>query len=349
MELNKRQKEILSIISRGGDVTRDIVARALPKDLAASKATLARDLKVMAEEGLIQSIGNGPSTAYKAKAEHPLLAYIDLDHYFLVESDKREDTRSSFNNEIFSLLPGIVSDSERDELKQTFRSFDDATSQVDKTVLERELERYVIELSWKSSKIEGNTYTLLETERLIKQGIESSNRSRYEAVMILNHKDAFKLILENRQEFVEVKKRDLLELHSVLVKGLDITNGIRKHAVGITGTTYQPIKHESELSDVVDELIDLVNKTPLPLEKAIIASSLIAYIQPFPDGNKRTARMMANAILLAHDHFPLSYRSVDEIEFKKALVLFYETNNVYHVKRLFLDQYHFALKNYFPR
>ena len=76
-------------------------------------------------------------------------------------------------------------------------------------------------------------------------------------------------------------------------------------------------------------------------------STLLAYIQPFADGNKRTSRMLANAILLAHDCFPLSYRSIDENEYKQAMIVFYETNNIYHIKRLFLDQYRFALKTYF--
>ena len=79
----------------------------------------------------------------------------------------------------------------------------------------------------------------------------------------------------------------------------------------------------------------------------MLISVLLAYIQPFADGNKHSARMLANAILLAHDYFPLSYRSVNENEYKQAMIIFYETGNIYHFKRLFLDQYRFALKTYF--
>jgi len=92
----------------------------------------------------------------------------------------------------------------------------------------------------------------------------------------------------------------------------------------------------------------VVNNVNYPLEKALLTSTLLAYIQPFTDGNKRTARMFGNAILLAHDYFPLSYRSIDENEYKQALILFYETNNLSHIKRLFLNQYRFAVKTYFP-
>jgi Fic family protein len=97
----------------------------------------------------------------------------------------------------------------------------------------------------------------------------------------------------------------------------------------------------------MEKTVTSINTTHHPLEKALIALAMIAYIQPFSDGNKRTARMLANALLLAHDYFPLSYRSIDENEYKQALILFYETNNLFHLKRLFLDQYTFALKTYF--
>src|SRR3989344_1168116 len=95
-------------------------------------------------------------------------------------------------------------------------------------------------------------------------------------------------------------------------------------------------------------LLRLLSPTDGSLKKKpSLTSTLIAYIQPFADGNKRTARMIANAILLANDYFPLSYRSLDENEYKQALILFYETNNLYHVKRLFLEQYRFTLNTYF--
>jgi len=73
----------------------------------------------------------------------------------------------------------------------------------------------------------------------------------------------------------------------------------------------------------------------------------VSYIQPFVDGNKRTARILSNAILLANSYYPLSYRSVDEIEYKKALIIFYEQFNIYYFKKIFLEQYQFSVDNYF--
>lgn len=345
--LSPRQKEIVNIIAHSSGMTREDIAGKISKTLSASKATLARDLKVLLDGGLIQSTGSGPSTAYKAISKHPLLAYIDLEQYFSVELDKRDFANKKFDSELFELLSGLIDEIEQAELKNDFRSFDQTTKNLDPTIFQRELERYVIELSWKSSKIEGNTYTLLETESLIKQGKEAEGKTHHESMMILNHKEAFKLILGHKKDFSKLTYRDLLELHNVLTKDLNISSGIRKQAVGITGTAYIPLAHEWELKKALEKMIDLINRTKYPLEKALLTSILLAYIQPFTDGNKRSARMLANAILLAHDYFPLSYRSVNENEYKQAMIVFYETGNIYHIKRLFLDQYRFATRTYF--
>ncbi|MBU0974742.1 Fic family protein [Patescibacteria group bacterium] len=347
ISLSPRQKEIINIIAHSEGITREDIAVKLSNALSASKATLARDLKSLIDLNLIQAVGSGPSTAYKSVSKHPLLVYIDLERYFSVEADERTFANKKFDNKIFKSLPGIIFDAEQNKIENNFRSFDQATKNLDPTIFQRELERYVIELSWKSSKIEGNTYTLLETESLIKQGKEARGKSKQESIMILNHKEAFGLILEHRKDFSKITNRDLLELHNVLTKDLNISGGIRKQAVGITGTTYKPLAHDWELQKALEEMINLVNKAKFPLEKALIVSILLAYIQPFADGNKRSARMLANAILLAHDYFPLSYRSINEDEYKQAMIVFYETSNIYHIKRLFLEQYHFAVKTYF--
>ena len=95
------------------------------------------------------------------------------------------------------------------------------------------------------------------------------------------------------------------------------------------------------------KLVEAVNKSEYPLEKALIIMSVLAYIQPFADGNKRTSRMLANAILVAFDYYPISYRVVDEIEYKHAIINFYEQNSLYEIKKILISQYKFAIENYF--
>ncbi|KKS83703.1 MAG: Filamentation induced by cAMP protein Fic, partial [Candidatus Gottesmanbacteria bacterium GW2011_GWA1_43_11] len=217
---------------------------------------------------------------------------------------------------------------------------------LDKTIYKRELERFIVEFSWKSAQIEGNTYDLLETETLLTQNIEAQGHTKQEAIMLINHKKAFDIILEHKKSFLNLSFADITQLHGTLVKGL-ATSGIRKQVVQITGTSYVPPSVPADLENYLRKAIKLVNNTVFPAQKAFIASFMIAYIQPFTDGNKRTARMLANAILLDHDYFPLSYRNVDINEYKKAIIVFYETNNLYHLKKIFNGQLDFALANYF--
>lgn len=108
--------------------------------------------------------------------------------------------------------------------------------------------------------------------------------------------------------------------------------------VGIAGTNYRPLGNRFQIRDALEQLAAMLNQTSNTMEKALLAVLMISCIQPFEDGNKRTSRVLGSAILLADDFCPLSYRSVDEIEYKKAIILFYEQNNIGYFKQLFLDQ-----------
>ncbi len=190
----------------------------------------------------------------------------------------------------------------------------------------------MIEFSWKSSVIEGNTYSLLGTEALIKNNIIGEGQTREETQMILNHKDAFNETIHNRERFLKLQLADVEHIHSVLTKKLGIGKNIRRAGVGITGTRYRPLDNESQIKEALQNMVDLINKKELFFEKALLILILIAYIQVFEDGNKRTSRMISNSILLAHNSIPLSYRIVDVEEYKKAVILFYELNNLSYFK-----------------
>ena len=117
--------------------------------------------------------------------------------------------------------------------------------------------------------------------------------------------------------------------------------------VGIVSTNYRPLDNSFQIREALDRLVLLLNSTEDPIEKALLAVLMISYIQPFEDGNKRTSRILGNAILVSNDFCPLSYRSVDEIEYKKAVILFYEQNNIQYFKQLFLEQFSLAAEKYF--
>lgn len=344
--LNNRQKLILSELRKRNNLSRLEISKLLPDGKKTfSKITLIRDLNYLKKMGLIFSKGEARSVKYYIPNTNPLLEFVDIDEYFESDVDDRE-IKTGFDHKIFGRLSNLFSEAEIEKWKNASEEFKKRTKLLDKSIYKREIERFVIEFAWKSSQIEGNTYDLLETETLLTQNIEAKGHTKQEAIMLINHKKAFDLIIEKKQTFKTPKYRDVLQLHNILTKDL-ITSGIRGQPVRISGTNYVPMTSSHDLEKALRTLIDLVNKTKFPPEKALITSVLIAYIQPFNDGNKRTARTLSNAILLAYDYFPLSYRSVDLNEYRKAITIFYEQNNLYNLKRIFMSQLKFAVDNYF--
>lgn len=345
--ISLRQKFISNLINQSNGLLRREVQEKLKVTHKISKPTLIRDLTKLLGKKLIKVRGKGKNTKYYPFSENPLLRVFDIDQYFAVEPDERTGVKKRFDFGIFNHLGNLFSPIEVEKLNKARKSFNNQTKRLSPDVLKKELERFVIELSWKSSKIEGNTYTLLETETLIKESRHAKGRSKEEAIMILNHKSAFEQILRNKLKFRKLTTSQINQLHNYMVKGLNITPGIRKYAVGITGTVYQPLDNEFQIREALEKLVQIINQNTKPLEKVLIANTMISYIQPYSDGNKRTGRMLTNALLLTNDYYPLSYRSIDEDEFKKALILFYEQNSLYHLKRLFIEQLLFAFDTYF--
>lgn len=331
---SKRQDRIILYLGLVEDATSTQIADFVSSVYSASKATLARDLQELATTGQIEMLGTGRFIKYRLISIHPLLKPMNIDSYFIDEPDKRILAKNSFNQDIFDKLPNLFSKSEIEDINKLFKP-------LPANPVKRELERLVIELAWKSSKIEGNTYTLLETETLIKQSLESAGHSKEEAIMILNHKQAF------GQKIKKLKMSDILQLHGIMVSGLSVKTGIRDYQVGISGSVYLPLDNKWQLLEYLEKLITYVNSLEFVLEKALVTTAMIAYLQCFADGNKRTSRMLANALLMGHGWFPLSYRNVDIGEYKKALIIFYETNNLLPFKRIIVDQYKFALNTYF--
>lgn len=343
--LNFRQQQILKLLKEKGSLSRLELSRSLVFKKKASRVTLIRDLNELVELGFIAVRGKGRSTRYGLVRINPTLEYVDMDGYFEVDSDRRR-IKSSFNQDVYSHLANLYSREEIDLWEESSKIFKAGREKLDPSIYKRELERFIIELSWKSSQIEGNTYSLIEAETLIKQNVRARGHPEEEAVMILNHKDAFEMILENKADFKKLDFSDVVQLHNVLTKGL-VTSGIRSQPVRITGTAYRPLSDKHELEDALRKLIKHINATKYPPEKALILVVMMAYLQPFADGNKRVSRMLANAALIADDYLPLSYRNVDVNEYRSAMIIFYETNNLFNFKRIFMSQLEFAMKNYF--
>ena len=346
-KLNKRQENILEILEKGEFFSVSGIIENLQLVFGKiSKPTINRDLEMLIKSGFIIRQGKGRATVYEISKHYNLIKPIDNDAYFKIETDKRK-AGDRFDFSVFSFLKDVFTFSEKEYLKKINKKYQHNIENISESVQKTEFERLMIELSWKSSQIEGNTYTLLETESLIKENKEASGHKKEEATMILNHKKALEYIRKNKNIFQKITVSKIEDIHSILTQDLKISHGLRKSPVGIVGTKYRPLDNQFQIKEALEETCKLVNLEKDPFAKAIILSVMIAYIQPFEDGNKRTSRMVSNAILMAQSICPLSYRSVDEVEYKKAVILFYEQNNISYFKQLFIEQFEFAVDNYF--
>ncbi len=347
IEITKKQQKIIEILLEKGilqssAVYEEFVARGEESSLV----TVKRALSEMAERHLVAISGSGRSTGYALTVYGRLFSDIDAKTYCAVEPDKRYGM-SSFNFDLLSHIPyTLFSFPELDVLKAATTEYEHRISELPPAIQKKERERLVIELAWKSSRIEGNTYTLLDTEKLILEHKEAIGHSKDEATMILNHKDAFDFIHDNADSFVSLNGSNLEKLHAILVKDLPVGIGLRKKPVGVLGSKYQPLDNIHQIQEAVESLSHAIDRVDTPYSKALLALIGISYIQPFEDGNKRTARLMANALLLAHGYAPLSYRSIDENEYRDAILVFYELNSIVSMKKLFIQQYDFAARNY---
>lgn len=236
---------------------------------------------------------------------------------------------------------------EHEKLETLQRQFRQNIAKLPPSLYKKEMERLAIDLSWKSSQIEGNTYSLLETERLLMERETAQGKSLEEAKMLLNHKDALDYIVQNPHYLASLTVTKIENIHSILIQDLNVVRNIRTRRVGITGTNYHPLDNEFQIREALEGMCELVNRSENAFDKALLSLVLISYIQPFNDGNKRTARIVSNAELIANGHCPISFRTVDSIDYKKAMLLFYEQNNISVFKRIFIDQFEFAVSTYF--
>lgn len=341
------QIEILQFLHYNPSSSRVEIAAGLAE--APNERTLKRIIADCVQKGYIIVKGKGKATRYSLSAQAQLTMPLDIETYFTNDVDDRV-VQESFNFQLIcDILPNVTlfTTEERERLNVAHRVFLNNMSTLSDIEYRKEMERLGVDLSWKSSQIEGNTYSLLETERLLKEKETAQGKTKEEAVMLLNHKDALDFILDCPDYLKELSVRRIEDIHSILTKELAVGSGIRKRRVGITGTNYRPLDNELQIREALEETCRLINGKEDIFEKALLALVLLSYIQPFTDGNKRTARISSNAILMAWGYCPLSFRTVDSIDYKKAMLMFYEQNNIAAFKQIFIEQYEFAVKNYF--
>lgn len=347
MNTSTREQKIINILLKHKSAQSSYIHNILVEEKEeVVLVTVKRALSEMVKNGLLKKTGSGRSVSYELTVLGRVFAKVDANKYISTEPDKRHGL-SNYNFKLFSSFPEqVFTKNELENCEKLTAEYREKVKNISSVIQKKELERLTIELSWKSSKIEGNTYTLLDTEKLILENKEAEGKTKEETQMILNHKDALQFVYENKKVFKKITRVNLEEVHKIIVKDLGIALGLRKSPVGISGSLYRPLDNAYQIKEALGNLIEAINRLKSPYAKAMVLLLGISYIQPFEDGNKRTGRIMADALLMAENCAPLSYRSIDEKEYKEATLVFYELNTIMPFKKIFIEQYDFATKNY---
>lgn len=210
------------------------------------------------------------------------------------------------------------------------------------TYIRKVLDRLLIDLSWNSSRLEGNTYSILETQRLLRFGEASEGKHSAEAQMLLNHKAAIELLADQADE-IGFNHYTLCNLHALLADNLmvdpDMCGRIRERAVGIGGSVYYPPEGHLRIKERFDQFLIKADAIEDPFEQAFFAMVHLPYLQAFEDVNKRVSRLAANIPLVQHNLCPLSFADVPQGDYLNAIIGVYELNRVEYLREVFVWAY----------
>src|ERR1039457_2645659 len=351
------------------------VAEALPERLA--DRTLQHRMKYLVDKGRLITDGEGRRwTRYRvpaAEAEPRALA-VEKPAAVPAEGEKTEEEAVplspasqemraylsqplnarkpvGYNREFLdSYRPNetlYLSEEQRAHLAQVGKpNFDDQSAG---TYAKQILNRLLIDLSWNSSRLEGNTYSLLDTKRLIDFGQEAEGKERLEAQMILNHKDAIEFLVSSAED-IGFNRYTVLNLHALLANNLlaDPTapGRLRHIAVGIEKSAYHPLEVPQLIEEYFDQLLATATAIKDPFEQAFFIMVQLPYLQPFDDVNKRVSRLAANIPLVKGNLSPLAFTDVPRSTYTEAMLGIYELNKIDFLKDVFVWAYERSAARY---
>ena len=217
------------------------------------------------------------------------------------------------------------------------------------TYLRQVFHRLLIDLSWNSSRLEGNTYSLLETERLLEWGESAEGKDAREAQMILNHKAAIELLADQPAE-IGFNRYTICNLHALLSDNLlpdpQACGRLRARAVGITGTVFHPLEGPQVIEECFQQVLDTAEAIEDAFEQAFFAMVHLPYLQPFEDVNKRVSRLAANIPLIRRNLCPLSFVDVPGRDYIDGILGVYELNRVELLRDVFVWAYERSCARY---
>jgi Fic family protein len=374
-------KEIDAVVAAVGAFPQGAPFSDIAQALAHSihERTLQRRLAKLVKDGRIEKTGKGTKTRYRLvlaadefegpaePAQGAQLAGDDdndpkltltlkpsiagMEVFNEISKPRQERKRVSYNrdfldayrsNETFYLPAGI-----RRELAAIGR----VTDKVEPagTYARHVLNRLLIELSFHSSRLEGNRYTLLETKQLIEAGRTATGKAAEETQMIINHKEAIEFLVESA-ELMGVNKLTIQNLHAVLSDNLMAdpadSGRLRTRGVDIGGSVYLPLAVPQLIEEILIQVLNTANRISDPFEQAFFLLVHLPYLQPFQDVNKRVSRLSANIPLIRNNLKPLSFVDVPKSDYAAGLLGVYELNRIELIRDVFVWAYKRSAEHY---
>lgn len=361
-------KAIVDAVPQADGATAHQIARTLGTDIALR--TLQYRLKKLVAEGRLVKEGKGPSAKYRIPAEGGAQqviggeARIEAQGNLFVPVSKQGAQIQKYVRKPFQARKPVgydrafldtyrpnttayLSAKERGYLRGI--GTPQMAEQPAGTYAKQILHRLLIDLSWNSSRLEGNTYSLLDTKRLIAFGEEAQGKDQIEAQMILNHKDAIEFLVSEADE-IGFNRYTILNLHGMLANNLlpdpDAPGSLRHIAVGIDGSTFHPLEVPQAIEECFNQILAIAAAIKDPFEQAFFVMVQLPYLQPFDDVNKRVSRLAANIPLIKRNLCPLSFADVPPQFYTEAILGVYELNKVDLLKDIFIWGYERSASRY---
>ena len=355
---------IIELMQRFGDgANRDEIARAFASESGAElpARTLQRRLEQLVIAGRVQAQGAGKRTTYQLLAdnaitdastpvEQPLSAQATRLRSLVLRPLGHREPIGYDRDWLFAYTPGktwYLSKGQRAHLREVGRTpHDDRPAG---TFAKDILSRLLIDLAWASSRLEGNTYTRLDTQNLLEFGQRAEGKDASEAQMIINHKSAIEYVIGEAEEKL-IRRATILSIHAALSENLladpSEEGRLRERPVSISGSSYTPTAITQVIREAFDRIVDSLNAIDDPFEQAFFAMVHIAYLQPFVDVNKRTSRLVANLPLIGANLSPLSFVGADEKEYVLGTLAVYEQRRTELLRDFFITAYERSAAQY---
>lgn len=360
-EIQREAQSIIDLLSiQGAGVSIEYIQSKLKSEI--DRRTLQRRVKDLILSGQIVSSGKGRAIKYrlpeKAK-DSPIESGTELlplskegqDIQKIILQPEQKRMPVGYNRTFLEAYQPNITSYLADEEKVRLAELG-VTASINEpagTYAKEILQRLLIDLSWNSSRMEGNTYSLLDAQRLISEGVSADNKSATEAQMILNHKDAIEFIVQNTDD-IGLNRYTILNLHALLSNNLLPNPGasgkLRSFGVGITKSVYTPLSMPQLIEEMFERMLEKAEQIENPFEQAFFIMVQLPYLQPFDDVNKRVSRLAANIPLNRKNFAPLSFTDVPNELYVQGLLGVYELNRIELLKDVFLWAYDRSAKLY---